>query len=75
MYTTEVDKNYEKIDQQIINFKQKFKFIKERMGRPEYERNDKIKALPPIPKLSTIEGLEKNLSELYDFHCKLNSSR
>lgn len=75
LYTTEVDKNYERIDQQVINFKKRFKMIKERMGRPEYERSDKIKALPAIPKLSTIDGLERNLTELYDFHCNLKSPR
>lgn len=74
LYTTEVDKNYVRIDQQLINFRERFKMAKERMGRPEYERNEKVKALPQIPKLSTVEGLEKNLTELYDFHCKITSS-
>jgi len=75
LYTTEVDKNYEKIDQKVISFKERFKLIKERMGRPEYERNDRVKAVAKIPKLTTIDGLEQNLTQLYDFHCKITSSR
>lgn len=69
LYTTELERNFEKIDNKIIGFKERFIKIKKRIEKKNsINKKTKPESEENINSLNEIDNLKNNLSNLYNFY-------
>lgn len=69
-YSTELNKNLEKIDQKFLSFRERFDRIKKTFESQDYLRSDKPgnQLERPIEEFKELEILGENLKNLYNYH-------
>ena len=72
LYKTELERNFEKIDNKIIGFKERFIKLKNRIDKKKMTeniiKNKKDNQKQNLNSLDQIDNLKSNLQNLYNFH-------
>lgn len=73
LYSAEMERNFETIDNKIVGFRERLRNIKSRMNAKNYDRSDEVPKERKMDKLKHIAEVQNNLNELYNFNCLLIS--